>query len=295
MARIRTIKPEFWQDEDLAELDSDTRLLAIGLLNHADDEGYFKAHQALIRATVFPFSESSVNIHGMLKRLENIQYLTLFEGSDGKQYGVIRNFKKHQKVNRPSPSKIKGFHVITENSVNDHEQLSAGKEQGTGKGTCISTTTSADEKIEILVVKPQPENPKVEDDHPVWQFEPSKLVFNEIQRFKIPSQFVDEQVSEFKTYWSTREHYARYDSKFLSQVLRNWKTQAHSWTPTPEVTHDNANQSSNRSGPAQRQSTVEQATQHNMQYLEQLEREIAELERQEASGGYDEALAVVNG
>ena len=38
MARIRTIKPEFWRDEDLSGLPAETALLAIGLLNHADDE-----------------------------------------------------------------------------------------------------------------------------------------------------------------------------------------------------------------------------------------------------------------
>lgn len=138
MARIRTIKPEFWQDEDLAMLDSDIRLLALGLLNHADDEGYFKAHHALIRAAVFPFTDGSLNIQGMLNELSNIGYLRLFEGSDGKHYGVIKNFAKHQKVNRPSPSKIKGLEGITDNSVSPHEQLTGGKEQGTGKGNNIN-------------------------------------------------------------------------------------------------------------------------------------------------------------
>nr|MBF6067360.1 primosomal protein [Klebsiella pneumoniae] len=38
MARIRTIKPEFWTDEDMAEVSEPACLLAIGLLNYADDE-----------------------------------------------------------------------------------------------------------------------------------------------------------------------------------------------------------------------------------------------------------------
>ena len=132
MARIRTIKPEFWQDEDIASLPDKTQLLALGLLNHADDEGYFKAHEALIRAAVFPFSEDSLNIHGMLTELSNIGYLALFEGSDGKKYGLISNFSKHQKINRPSASKIKDLCTFTEDSVNPHGVLTAGKEQGTG-------------------------------------------------------------------------------------------------------------------------------------------------------------------
>lgn len=134
MARIRTIKPEFYQDEDLATVSEPAFILAAGLLNHADDEGYFKAHPGLIKAAVFPLREPSVNIHGMLTELSNVGYIRLFEGSDGKQYGRITNFTKHQKVNRPSPSKIKPLQRFTENSVNPHGGLTPGKEQGTGKG-----------------------------------------------------------------------------------------------------------------------------------------------------------------
>lgn len=139
MARIRTVKPEFWQDEDLAALNPFTQLLAIGLLNHADDHGYFKAHKALVKAAVFPFSEPSLNIHGMLTELSNINYISLFQGADGKPYGHINSFGKHQKVNRPTPSKIEPLRQFTEDSVSVHGGLTAGtgnreqgKEQGTG-------------------------------------------------------------------------------------------------------------------------------------------------------------------
>ncbi|SWD82810.1 primosomal protein I [Klebsiella pneumoniae] len=60
MARIRTIKPEFWTDEDMAEVSEPACLLAIGLLNYADDEGYFNANPKLIKAAVFPIREPSV-------------------------------------------------------------------------------------------------------------------------------------------------------------------------------------------------------------------------------------------
>ena len=129
MARIRTIKPEMWQSEELAQVSEAAMLLAIGLLNHADDEGYFKANPGLVKAAVFPLREPSMNIHGMLTELSNARYLELFEGVDGKQYGFIRNFTKDQKINRPSPSKINELRKISENSVNDHGGLTPGKER----------------------------------------------------------------------------------------------------------------------------------------------------------------------
>jgi uncharacterized phage protein (TIGR02220 family) len=133
--RIRTIKPEFWQSEDLANVSDKAKLLAIGLLNISDDEGYLKAHPAVIKSQIFPFIEESVNIQGLLIELSNANYLTLLDGDDGKQYVFIDNFTKHQKVNRPTPSKIRATIEFTESSVNDHEQLTIGKERkGTGKG-----------------------------------------------------------------------------------------------------------------------------------------------------------------
>lgn len=129
--RIRTIKPEFWQSEDLAEVSDKAKLLAIGLLNMADDEGYLKCHSALIKSHIFPFIEGSLNIQGMLNELSNANYITLLLGDDGKDYLVVNNFNKHQKVNRPTPSKIRDSIEFTELSVSDQLPLTGGKE---GKG-----------------------------------------------------------------------------------------------------------------------------------------------------------------
>lgn len=133
MPRIRTVKPDFWQDEELAATSPEARLLAIGLLNFADDEGYFKAHPALIRGAIFPFNDGSLNIQGMLKELSSVGYTRLFDGVDGKKYGQVVNFVKHQKVNRPSASKIKEKEKLSEDSVSPHGGVSAGK--GSGKGS----------------------------------------------------------------------------------------------------------------------------------------------------------------
>ena len=106
MARIRTIKPEFWRHEDLSELPEATHLLAAALLNYADDEGYFNANPKLVQAECCPLRELSVNIHDSLNQLVSIAYLALGTGEDGKRYGHILNFKEHQRINRPTESKI---------------------------------------------------------------------------------------------------------------------------------------------------------------------------------------------
>ena len=51
MTRIRTIKPEFWEDEKLANFSFAARLFFIGLWNIADDQGVFKNNPVLLKGT----------------------------------------------------------------------------------------------------------------------------------------------------------------------------------------------------------------------------------------------------
>ncbi len=134
MARIRTIKPEFWTDEDMAEVSEAACLLAIGLLNYADDEGYFNANPKLIKAAVFPIREPSVSIPVMLRELSNHGYLSMFYTSDSRQFGLIKNFAKHQVVNKPRPSKIKEMELLPYDYGSTTVSLPLGMDQGSGNG-----------------------------------------------------------------------------------------------------------------------------------------------------------------
>ncbi len=120
MARIRTIKPEFWLNEGLSCVSAESALLAIGLLNYADDYGYFLANPKLIKAAIFPLRECSLSTQCMLDELLSINYVSIIKSADGKQYGLINTFRDHQVISRKTPSKIKDlFDVICSNeSIN---------------------------------------------------------------------------------------------------------------------------------------------------------------------------------
>lgn len=134
MARIRTIKPEFWSDERLSELPEATHMLAAAILNFADDDGYFNANPSLIKAGCFPLREPSVSIHDSLTALANIGFLRLGTGSDRRRYGHIVSFKKHQRINRATESRIRVLDITWDYSVSPHVVLSESSllEQGTG-------------------------------------------------------------------------------------------------------------------------------------------------------------------
>jgi hypothetical protein len=134
MGRIRTIKPEFTQDEELSSLPAETHLLAAGLLCYSDDDGYFNSNHGLVKAAVFPLRETSVSIHDMLTQLANIGFVRLGTAADGKNYGQVVKFTEHQRVNRPTPSKINQLPIKWKESVSTHGSLTEGSlPEGKGK------------------------------------------------------------------------------------------------------------------------------------------------------------------
>jgi len=111
---------------------AEIRLLALALLNYADDEGYFQAHPALIRGDLMPFEESTRKIPKMLEALEGIGYITLQQSPDGREIGHITNFLKHQRIDKPKKSKI--TRTVQDESKTNPRQLQdeSKEEQGTG-------------------------------------------------------------------------------------------------------------------------------------------------------------------
>ncbi len=106
MARIRTIKPEFWSNELLSDLPESTHLLAAAVLNYADDEGYFNANPALVKAACFPIREPAVSIPESLQKLHEIGYIRLGDMPNGRVVGQVVNFSSHQKVSHPAPTRF---------------------------------------------------------------------------------------------------------------------------------------------------------------------------------------------
>jgi hypothetical protein len=95
--RIRQIKPEFWEDPDIAELPRDIRLLFIGLWNMADEIGQLKDDARLIKRTLFGYDNdvTSVVIEDWLQQLEQ-HHQQFVVRRDGLLF--IRTFQKHQRI-----------------------------------------------------------------------------------------------------------------------------------------------------------------------------------------------------
>lgn len=106
MARIRTIKPEFPQSETIGRLSREARLLFVQLWTVADDAGRARASSRVLASLLYPFDDDAKDlIDEWLCELVSNDCLFFYE-ADGNRYLQITNWLKHQKIDRPSASRI---------------------------------------------------------------------------------------------------------------------------------------------------------------------------------------------
>lgn len=93
MARLRTIKPGFFTNDELGELPPLARLLYAGLWCIADREGRLEDRPKRVKAEVLPYDTCDVD--NLLGQLTTGGFLTRYEAA-GTRYIQIVNFAKHQ-------------------------------------------------------------------------------------------------------------------------------------------------------------------------------------------------------
>lgn len=100
MARIRTIKPEFFRHEGLFELERETglpvRLAFAGLWSASDREGRFKWSPKTLKLDCLPFDECDFS--RVLDALWTRGFIVKYESS-GREFGHIPSWHEHQVIN----------------------------------------------------------------------------------------------------------------------------------------------------------------------------------------------------
>lgn len=84
-----------------------TRLVAIALLNMADDEGFFEADAMLIRGDVFPYLDDYGSITVALRELSGIGFVVVVDHPGKGPIGRVINFLRHQVINKPGRSRLR--------------------------------------------------------------------------------------------------------------------------------------------------------------------------------------------
>lgn len=131
MARIRTIKPEAFFSESLAEVSVEAERTFFGLLTQADDHGRHRDNAAIIAGLLWPLraEHTSVHVEDDLQQLANAGLICRYNGCDGRRYLHIVTWSEHQKIDKPSQSRL--------SSCPQHH---AADRCGSCKGTCTKRT-----------------------------------------------------------------------------------------------------------------------------------------------------------
>lgn len=149
MAKIRTLKAEFFRDEDISAGGLVVKTLAAGLICClADDEGRFKATPGTIRGEIFTHDGiAELEIVNALNYLHKVRWLVIY-GRPLSRTGAILNWTRHQlvPVSRFTPSRLPpppntrgrrhGASMAQADSKHDASGIGIGREQNrNGIGT----------------------------------------------------------------------------------------------------------------------------------------------------------------
>lgn len=117
MARIRYIKPEFFEDEVMAILPERVQLLYIGLWCHMDRDGVVEYSPAVLKSKIFPHTDISKDQFSALievlireKRLRRVEH-------GGKTYLHCVKFPVHQLIHKNERPKYRIPREILESTV----------------------------------------------------------------------------------------------------------------------------------------------------------------------------------
>ena len=107
MARIRYLKPEFFEDEDLAKFPYEIRLFFAGLWNFADKAGRLEDRPERLKVKIFPYDK--VDAEKCLQELSKVKngsrrpFIQRYE-AEGERYIQIVCWNKHQKPHHTEAS-----------------------------------------------------------------------------------------------------------------------------------------------------------------------------------------------
>jgi hypothetical protein len=180
MARSRNIKPAFFSNDVLAELDFSDRLAFIGLWTLADYKGCMEFRPKRIKAALFPYD--NVDIEKIAINLEQNGFIRIYS-VQGQQYLKIINFEKHQNPHKNEREAGSDIPDYTEDAAQDADCL-----EHSIKTDLIGTNTEniGIDRADSLLLIPDSLLPKKE---PAYAFAGHTIKVTELDYKKLTKQY----------------------------------------------------------------------------------------------------------
>lgn len=185
MARIRTIKPEFWEDEKIGKLPIPCRLFFIGCWNFADDFGVIKGNAALLKSQIFPYDEN-LRVSEIKKWIDSLvdarMLVPIIHAEES--YYFIRTFRSHQVLDKRYDKSYIGKGIVKElisRSLNDNDVNTTS----TPRDNDVNTTEEKEEEKEDKKESPNGDKKEAVASSPASS-NPDFLKFNDWLKRKAP-------------------------------------------------------------------------------------------------------------
>jgi hypothetical protein len=106
MARIRTIKPEFFTSLTIDKLSLAAQRTFVGLWTYADDHGRGQDDARLIKAALWPLRDehTPARVEEDMAAIADLGLILRYTYGEGRYFQIL-GWTEHQRVNRPSTSR----------------------------------------------------------------------------------------------------------------------------------------------------------------------------------------------
>lgn len=250
MSRIRSIKPEWLDDELLTGSSDAARVLSIALICLADDYGNGRAGRIWLASRVFP-GRPLETIDDALSELVRVRYVQLYE-VDGQRFFAIRTWDKNQRVDKPGLPKVpRPTHAsdydYTENIGDEKVQELPETSQEDSRDSRASRASlpllCSDNSSSLAALPDQPVrsgNARARRKasaktqlvpfpmHDAWE-PPAELVSAVAELFSVKPARVAATNAEFRRYWKqrgSRKNQANWERTYRNNAERMAKTGA---------------------------------------------------------------------
>lgn len=228
MPRIRTIKPELPQSESMGRVSREARLLFILLWTLADDAGRLRGNSRMLASLLYPYDDDAPRlIDAWIHELEGETCVRRYM-RDGDTFIEICNWLKHQKIDKPSASKLPPFDESSRIVANVREgsPLDQGSRIKEGKGEDHSASGS-DEPPAVGVAM----LPLVDGS----EFTLSRRLFDEYVS-AYPGLDVKTQIAGMRT-WLISNPKNRKTRSGVARFINNWLSREQNRAPRKEETN----------------------------------------------------------
>lgn len=253
MARIRTVKPEFWTSEQVVDCSPIARLLFIGMWNFCDDAGNHPASVKTLKMEVFPGDDiTTAEVQCMVDEIINAGLIVEY-AAEGRQYWHVSGWH-HQKIEKPSYKHPSYTHEnrlpVADQSpsdtgyVADHSTPEWNGKEGSNKtllsesgdSNSLPAETKTDNVVKIDSAKPQiPYQQIIDAYHEALPELPAVRLQTEARRKAIKSRWIQMLNSDRGDgtlrytdaesgirWWTQYFNHVRHNSHWLGDNDRGW-------------------------------------------------------------------------